>query len=123
MTFEQQVQRYTPQPGLAIVEPWHSGGTIKGGLVASHSRDLPCVYSFIHRLPRGYDGVISEGMLVLHPRYAYETFARGVETGVDGTPTPWELAAMNLDDIEAIIPLDMIVLQSEDECSTKGGQG
>lgn len=112
MTFAEHINRYTPMEGLALVEPWTSGGTITGGLVASHSRDLPVVYSFIWRLPPGYTGELFEGALVLHPRYAYETFAVGNEPGVDSSPTTWTLAFMQIDDIEAIIPLEMLQLES-----------
>jgi len=110
MNFSEHVARYTPTEGKALVEPWHSGGTITGGLVASHSRDLPTVYAFVWRLPDGYVGPLFEGALVVHPRYAIEVFVSGNEPGHGGVNTPWSLGIMAVDDIEAIIPLEEILL-------------
>jgi hypothetical protein len=110
MTFADHVARYTPTEGKALVEPWTSGGTVKGGLVFTHSRQLPIVYSFVWRLPPGYLGELFEGALVVHPRYAFETFVSGNELGVDGSPTPWSLAIMCIDDIEALIPLEEVLI-------------
>lgn len=89
------------------MEPWVSGGTTSSGIVVSHSRDLPCVYGFIWRLHPGYTGPISEGDMVIYPRYAYEVFATGSGLGEDGEPQHWELAVISTDAIEAIVPLSL----------------
>lgn len=110
MNFQEHVARYTPTEGKALVEPWISGGTITGGLVATHSRDLPTIYAFVWKLPAGYSGLLFEGALVVHPRYAIETFVSGNEPGYGGVCTPWQLGIINLDDIEALIPLEEVLI-------------
>ena len=110
MTFAEHIARYTPTEGKALVEPWTSGGTITGGLVAAHSRDLPTVYAFVWRLPVGYVGPLFEGAFVVHPRYAVETFTSGNEFGHGGVNTPWSLGIMQIDEIEGIIDLEDLML-------------
>lgn len=114
MTLDEAVRRYQPfTPELALMETWTSGGTISGGLVATHSTDLPPVYGFIHRLHPDYVGPLFPGCMVLYPRYAYET----IETGNDwddvaGKQVPWALTIIKIEDIECIIPLEMLQLNS-----------
>jgi hypothetical protein len=109
MTLGETVARYEPVSHIALIEPWVSGGTVKGGLVVTHSTDLPIVYGFIHRLPVGYAGPISPADLVVFPRYAFEVFARGRDL-VEGIFIPWELAVIDIDVIEAIVDLEAILL-------------
>ena len=102
MTFAEAVDRYAPiEVGLALTEPWVSGGTTEAGIIVSHSEELPIVYSFIWRLHQDYKGELTEGDLVVHPRYGYEVVCEG--SGVDGK---WQLAVMRVEDIEAIVQFD-----------------
>jgi hypothetical protein len=110
MTLDEAVNRYEPVSHIALIEPWVSGGTVQGGLVVTHSTDLPIVYGFIHRLPVGYSGPITPGDLVVYPRYAYEVFASGRDLDDAGNFIPWELAVIDIDVIEAIVDLKAILL-------------
>lgn len=112
MTFEEAVATLSPaHPELAIIEPWHSGGTTKGGLVVKHSHDLPCVYGFVWRVHESYRGPVRAGQMVHFQRYQYELIAEGSALDSDGK---WELAVININDIEAILPLEELMLESED---------
>jgi len=110
MTFSEHVERYTPSPGMALIEPWHAGGTLKSGIVVTHHTDLPTVFAFVWRLPVGYTGLLFPGCLIIHPRYAYETFVSGNDPGPDGNPTPWSLGIIAIDEIEAIVDLEDVLI-------------
>jgi len=114
MTFDEAINYcYPSRPELALIEPWISGGTMPSGLLVRHHRDLPRVYGFIWRLHPEYKGPLTIGDMVLYPRYSYEVILQGSGLGEDGEPQSWELAAIQTDVIEAIIPLE--ILQHPDD--------
>jgi hypothetical protein len=107
MTFTEAVARYTPYwPHMALIETWTSGGSITGGLVVSHSKDLPPVYGFIHKLHPSYVGPLEAGNMISFPRYQYETIHEGFDVDYGN----WSLAIMDIGEIDTVIPLEDILL-------------
>jgi hypothetical protein len=123
MTFDETIKSLTPAfKHIAFIEPWTMGGKVGGRLIVRHHDDLPKVFGYVWKFHPSYNGPLQPGDLVFHPRYASELIRQGTQD-VNGKPVNWELHAIDVEVIEAVIDRNGIFdVQSKDATADTSAQ-